>query len=132
MSNLSIGEVAARAGIKASAIRYYESVKLIPKAPRKGGKRQYDETVLTRLKIIELAKSFDFNLDEIRLFFEGLSEESPPGEVWRAFAGAKMKVLEEQVVRAKNLHRMLEIGLSCQCLKLSDCSLTVRPSSNFA
>ena len=124
MSNLTIGEVATRAGIKASAIRYYESVNLIPLAPRNSGQRQYDETVLTRLKIIELAKSFDFSLEEIRLFFEGVSEESAPSEVWRAFAKAKIKVLQAQVERAEHLHRMLEIGLTCQCLKLSDCTLT--------
>lgn len=128
MPDLSIGEVANRAGLNTSAIRYYEAVKLIPVAPRRGGQRQYDETVLTRLKIIELAKSFDFTLEEIRLFFEGVSEDSSPSEVWRAFAGAKMKVLEEQIVRAKHLHGMLKIGLSCQCLKLSDCTLSVLPS----
>lgn len=124
MPDLSIGEVAARAGLKASAIRYYESVKLISVAPRKSGQRKYDETVLIRLKIIALAKSFDFTLEEIRLFFEGVSEDSSPSEVWRVFAGAKVKILEEQVVRAKHLHGMLKIGLSCKCLKLSDCTLT--------
>lgn len=130
MPDLSIGEVAARAGLKPSTIRYYETVKLIPAAPRRSGQRQYDETVLTRLKIIALAKSFDFTLDEIRLFFEGVSEKSAPSDVWRAFAVAKMKVLEDQAIRAKHLHRMLEIGLSCKCLTLSDCTLSVLPASN--
>lgn len=124
MKDLSIGEVAGRAGVKTSAVRYYESIGLLPAPPRRGGRRQYDETILDRLRIIDIAKSLDFTLDEIRLFFDGVSERSSPGDLWRAFAKAKMKVIEEQIVRARHLHRVLEIGLSCKCLKLSDCTLS--------
>ncbi len=122
MKDLSIGEVATRAGVKASAVRYYESIGLLPVAPRRGGRRQYNETVLTRLRIIEIAKSFDFTLEEIKLFFRGVSERSSPSDVWRAFADTKLKVIEEQIARAQYLHRVLTLGLTCKCLKLSDCT----------
>lgn len=124
MKDLLIGDVAERAGVKASAVRYYESIGLLPPPPRRGGRRHYDRTILDRLRIIDIAKSLDFTLDEIRLFFDGVSETSSPGEVWRAFANAKMKVIEEKIARARHLHRILEIGLSCKCLKLSDCTLS--------
>lgn len=123
MKDLSIGEVAARAGVKASAIRFYESIDLLPAPPRRGGRRQYDETILDRLRIIEMAKCFDFTLDEIKLFFEGVSERSRPSEVWRAFANTKLKTIEEQIASAQHLHRVLTMGLTCKCLKLSDCAL---------
>ena len=63
---LTIGQVASRTGLRASAIRYYESRGLLPKASRIGGKRVYEGLVLERLAIIELAKTAGFHLDEIR------------------------------------------------------------------
>ncbi len=128
MSDLSIGEVAEKAGVKASAVRYYESIGLLPAPPRRGGRRQYDVTILDRLRIINIAKSFDFTLDEIKLFFGGLSEDSSPGDVWRAFANAKLKVIEQQITRARYLRNILEVGLTCKCLKLSDCTLSLEQS----
>ena len=121
MNDLAIGEVAERAGIKASAIRYYESIDLLPRPPRRGGQRQYDKSILNRLKIIEIAKSLDFTLDEIRLFFDGVSERSPPSDVWRKFANAKLQVIEDQIARAEHLLEILKMGLNCECLSLSDC-----------
>jgi hypothetical protein len=75
------------------------------------------------LQVISLAKSFDFTLGEIRLFFEGLSDEGSPRAIWRAFANAKMKILEDQITRAKHLRQILKIGISCQCIRLSLCTL---------
>ncbi len=128
MNDLTIGEVAERAGVKASAIRYYETINLLPKPPRRSGQRQYDETILNRLKIIEIAKSFEFTLDEIKFFFEGVSEDSPPSEVWRAFADTKLKIIEEQIIRAQQLHGILTTGLTCECLTWRDCLLPDTPT----
>jgi MerR family transcriptional regulator, redox-sensitive transcriptional activator SoxR len=127
MAILTISVVADRAGIKPSAIRYYESIGLLPAPPRKSGRRQYDETTLTRLQIIDIAKSFDFTLDEIKLFFQGVSEQSPPSDIWNAFATAKLKEIKEQIVRAQQLRNILETGLSCKCLTLTDCKISCVP-----
>jgi MerR family transcriptional regulator, redox-sensitive transcriptional activator SoxR len=37
MTNLTIGEVARKAGLQTSAIRYYEKIGLLPKTQRIGG-----------------------------------------------------------------------------------------------
>ena len=42
METLAIGEVARRAGISTSAIRYYERARLLPEPERVGGKRRYE------------------------------------------------------------------------------------------
>ena len=63
---LTIGEVARRAGVRASAIRYYEEAGLLPAPERVGGKRRYDEGILRRLAIIGGAKRAGFTLREIR------------------------------------------------------------------
>lgn len=129
MPDWTIGEVASSAGLKASAVRYYESIGLLPAPPRRNGRRQYDATILDRLRIIQTAKALDFSLDETKLFFDGISEDSPPNEIWRAFANAKLTLIEEQIARAEELRRILELGLSCECLKLSDC-LPIGPKSS--
>jgi MerR family redox-sensitive transcriptional activator SoxR len=46
MANMTIGEVANRAGLQASAIRYYEKIGLLPKTQRIGGQRRYETGVL--------------------------------------------------------------------------------------
>ena len=66
VAEFSIGEVAKRAGIAASAIRFYEAEGLIPKAPRRSGRRMYDPSILDRLSLIELAKSAGFTMAEIK------------------------------------------------------------------
>ena len=63
---LRIGEVAQRAGIATSAIRYYEREGLIHKADRKGNARVYGADIFDRLSLIELAKSAGFTVAEMR------------------------------------------------------------------
>ena len=52
MRGMRIGEVARKMGLRSSAIRYYEKLGLIPKAPRLSGRRRYDERVLERLACV--------------------------------------------------------------------------------
>src|SRR4051812_16784040 len=63
---LRIGEVAERAGVNTSLIRYYERIGLLPEPERVSGQRRYDETVLRRLTVIDVAQRAGLSLDEIR------------------------------------------------------------------
>ncbi len=49
---MRIGEVAQRAGLRTSAIRYYEAAGVLPAPERSGGRRTYDESVISRLAVI--------------------------------------------------------------------------------
>lgn len=118
---MTIGAVAKETGLNTSSIRYYESIGLLPEPPRRSGRRLYDPSVIDRLRIIEAAKALDFTLDEMKLFFEGVSETSPPSDVWRAFADTKLEAIEKQITHAQSLQRILKMGLTCECLKLADC-----------
>lgn len=62
---MDIGEVARRTGLRASALRYYESKGLIRTNARVGARRQYDDDVLERLALISLGQSAGLSLDEI-------------------------------------------------------------------
>ena len=67
---IRIGEVARRAGLATSAIRYYEREGLIPKADRRGNARVYGSDVFDRLALIELSKSAGFTIADIRQLVE--------------------------------------------------------------
>ena len=124
MEKLSIGLVAKQVGINPSAIRYYESIGLIPPPLREGGQRRYDKTIITQLKIITIAKSLDFTLKEIKLLLKGLSAKNPPSDLWRSFAESKLDAIESQIKRAQHIAGVLKIGLACTCTDPNDCVLT--------
>jgi DNA-binding transcriptional MerR regulator len=66
-ANFTIGELAARAGLTPDALRYYERLGVIPKAPRTaGGFRIYSADVLARLQFIKQAQQHGLTLAEIR------------------------------------------------------------------
>lgn len=62
-----IGELAARSGLTADAVRYYERLGLLPPAQRTaGGFRIYAEPALARLRFIRQAQTLGLSLHEIR------------------------------------------------------------------
>ena len=69
MRDLDIGEVAARVGVPASTLRYYEEKGLIRSVGRRGLRRLYDPAVLEKLAMIGLGQSAGFSLDEIAGMF---------------------------------------------------------------
>ena len=89
MTGLSIGQVARHSGLRASAIRYYESEGLIPKAARKSGRRVYDADILDHSLFVRLAFGAGFRIGEIKPIVYGMTVASKPandGEGRRAQA----------------------------------------------
>jgi MerR family redox-sensitive transcriptional activator SoxR len=120
---LTVGEVARQAGLRPSAIRYYESAGLLPAPVRVSGWRRYDGTVRTRLAVIELAKLAGFTLAEIRTLLRGFSPGMSPSARWHKLARQKLPEVENLIARAHAMKRLLEEGLNCGCLRLEDCAL---------
>ena len=77
-NRMSIGEVARHARVQPSAIRYYESLGLLPVPPRTGGKRRYDESVLDWLALVTLARQAGFTIAEIRELLAGFEPDTLP------------------------------------------------------
>jgi MerR family redox-sensitive transcriptional activator SoxR len=117
---LTIGEVAARAGLRASAVRYYEAQGLLPAADRRGGKRVYDPSIVDRLGVIALAKVAGFELREIR---ETLSKvgDSQPAPTWKRLGETKRVALDQQIARLTRMKDALAKLDGCRCATLDGC-----------
>lgn len=123
MEELTISEVARRAKIRASAIRYYESIRLLPAPRRASGRRRYDATVLHRLALIQRAQEAGFTVAEIKSLFYDFAAETPASERWQALAKHKLVEVEALITRAQGMKRMLEeCVLQCRCPSLEECA----------
>ena len=119
---LTIGEVAQRAGMRTSAIRYYEDIGVLPQPERVyGGHRRYSSRVFQQLAFIQLAQQAGFSMAEIQTLVSGFDENAPLGVRWRTLAEQKLAELEELISRAQGMKRILEEGIRCQCLNLDQC-----------
>ena len=121
----TIGEVARRAGVRPSKLRYYEGIGMLPSPERANGRRRYDaevlREVLDRLAIVRVAQQAGFTISEVRRLLDGFSEDTPPSERWRVLAREKLPEVEAQIVRPRGMKRLLERGLECECLRIEEC-----------
>src|SRR5215212_3605007 len=124
---MSIGEVARSAGVRPSALRYYEGVGLLPPPERENGRRRYNSEVLRevldRLAVVRVAQQAGFTISEIMTLLDGFSEDIPLSERWRLLAREKLPEVEALVERALGMKDLLEGGLRCECLSLEVCAL---------
>lgn len=121
MSGLTIGEVARRTGVAASALRYYERAGILPPPRRESGQRRYDDGVVRRVAVLRFAQQAGFTLDEIRALFHGFGAETPLGERWQALAHDKLRELDALIDRARRMRGAIETGLACGCVSVDDC-----------
>ena len=121
---LTIGPVAARAGVNPSHIRYYEDVGVLPPPERVSGQRRYQEDVLHRLSIIDVAQRAGLTLDEIRT----LTGPGNAGERIRDLADRKLPDIEALIARAEAVKRWLETARECDCATVDVCGLFVDPT----
>lgn len=118
---MKIGEVAQRAGLAASAIRFYEKAGLLPRAPRTSRRREYEPEILGRLAIIQLARDAGFTVRETRLFLSGFSAGTKPSIRWQTMARTKLKEIEASIARSRDMKRLIETSFRCECSQIEDC-----------
>ena len=119
---MRIGEVAARSGFSASAIRYYESVDVLPEPDRVAGQRRYDPGVLQQLGAIEVAQRAGFSLEEIRLLLDAARTESAAPQL-RELASRKLADVEALIAQAEAMRSWLQGARACDCATLDVCAL---------
>jgi len=120
--NLTITFVARRAGIRASAIRYYESIGLLPAPTRVSGRRCYDSAILSRLALIAAVRDMGFTIKEIGTLMHGFAADVPASARWQVLAAEKLKEVEALIERAEGMRQLLGEALRCGCLSLDSCA----------
>jgi MerR family redox-sensitive transcriptional activator SoxR len=125
---LTIGQVAARAGIRVSHIRYYEEIGVLPAPERVSGQRRYHEDVLHRLSIIDVAQRAGLTLDEIRELTGPRVRDETAGQRLRELAERRLPHIDALIERAQAVKRWLEIAGNCDCQTVDVCGLFVDPT----
>jgi MerR family transcriptional regulator, redox-sensitive transcriptional activator SoxR len=120
-TQLAIGEVARRAGLRPSAVRYYEDVGLIEPA-RRSGRRVYTPDAVERLALIAFAKNAGFSLDEIRVLLFGFPPETSAGSRWSRLAESKLAELDAMARRIETMRDALQKIAGCKCADLDECA----------
>lgn len=117
MKLIDIGEVAARSGLKPSALRHYEEEGLITAVSRRGLRRQFPPEVLLQLKVIALAKSAGFALQDIARMFGKAGLPDIPRPLLRDRADA----IDEQIRELTLLSDMLRHMADCPAPSHMEC-----------
>ncbi|MFC8147278.1 helix-turn-helix domain-containing protein [Streptomyces paradoxus] len=117
MTDLDIAEVAHRAGVPASTLRFYEEKGLIASTGRRGLRRQYDPGVLERLALIALGRTAGFSLDEIAQMF------APDGQprIDRRMLSAKADELDDRIRELGVLRDSLRHAAACPAPSHLEC-----------
>ena len=119
---MTIGVLAEHAGVRPSAIRYYERLGLLPPPPRQSGRRSYDPDAVAQLAVIQFALTTGCSLRDTKRLVRGFSTDAPADSRWRDLADAKLKDLDELIARATAMKALLErISAKCQCSDLVEC-----------
>jgi MerR family redox-sensitive transcriptional activator SoxR len=131
MPDLTISEVARQVGLQTSAIRYYERIGLLPRAPRMSGQRRYDTTALYRLATIHRARQLGFTLTEIRHLFFGFRDITRASERWRMLSERKLAELDDLMDGIKAVRDVLrKLMTKCRCDTLDQCGKGIFQNMN--
>lgn len=122
---LSIGEVAKRSGVKASALRYYESLGLIQSRREANSQRYYPRAALRRIAFIVFAQKIGYSLEEIA----GQLAQLPPdsivtGEDWQQLSKDRKARVVQKIEALQKLNMDLDHCIGCGCLSLNQCKLS--------
>ena len=129
---MKIGELAKRAGLNASAIRYYEKIGLLPVPGRSSGQRRYSSESVDRVLLIKFAGEMGFSLPEVKTFLSGIRETAPVGPRWKKLAERKILEMRQLMARARRLEKLMR-GLShCHCSSLRECVRRLALSENLS
>ena len=114
---LTIGELARRSGVTASALRYYEELGLLPPPARISGQRRYPESASRLVAAILLYSDAGFTLAEQKALIA--PRDGTPG--WRQLAQRKVAELDEQIAKAQAAREAIRHGLRCPHEDITQC-----------
>ena len=121
---LTIGDLSARSGVSASALRFYEREGLIESRRTDGNQRRYTPVTLRRVALIQAGKSAGIPLERIH----GALAELPAGKAptkrdWERLSRSWRAELDERIRTLEAIRGRLTTCIGCGCLSLKTCGL---------
>jgi MerR family transcriptional regulator, redox-sensitive transcriptional activator SoxR len=121
---LTIGDVAERTGVSASALRFYEREGLIASERSDGNQRRFSRDVLRRVAFVKVAQTVGLDLDAIRESLALLPDERTPTKAdWERISRRWRPELDERIAQMTRLRDQLTQCIGCGCLSLRSCAL---------
>lgn len=122
---LTIGEVARRSGVAASALRFYEERGLIAAERAGSGHRRYPRSVLRRVAFIVFAQRIGLTLDEIGTELAKLPpDRAPTRRDWSRLSSGWSARIDDRIAELQRLKAGLTECIGCGCLSLERCQLS--------
>lgn len=117
----TIGELARRAGVATSALRFYEDKGLISSVRTDGNQRRFSRSTLRTVSVIRAARAIGLPLSSIA---ESLPASGSPGKRdWNRMARSWTEDLDRRIAELKQLRDDLGDCIGCGCLSLRSCGL---------
>jgi MerR family redox-sensitive transcriptional activator SoxR len=122
--HITISELAARSGVAASALRYYEALGLISSTRTGGNQRRYRRSVLRRVAVIRAARAMGVPLAEISPALRTLpGRRDPTPADWARLSSRWREELSSRIGILERLRDQLTSCIGCGCLSLERCQL---------
>jgi MerR family mercuric resistance operon transcriptional regulator len=114
LTSLTIGKLAAAAGVGVETVRYYQRRRLLATPQGRDGYRRYGENHVERLRFIKRAQGIGFSLDEIAELIA--LNDSRDHEVARTLAGEKLRDIETRIAQLQQMAGALrQLVHQCEC-----------------
>lgn len=121
---LTIGEIASRSGVAASALRFYESRGLIRSERAGSGHRRFARPVLRQIAFIVFAQRVGLSLEEIKAELARLPDHTVPTRAdWARLSSKWTSRIDERITELERLKLGLTGCIACGCLSLDRCRL---------
>ncbi|CAM2996349.1 redox-sensitive transcriptional activator SoxR [Vibrio neptunius] len=121
---MTVGEVAKRAGVKVSALHFYEQKGLIFSWRNQGNQRRYHRSVLRRIAVIKAAQEVGLTLEEIARSLSHLPKHQAPNrQQWERMASGWHDLLDHRIQQLKALQDDLGGCIGCGCLSMESCAI---------
>ena len=121
---MTIGDVARRSGVAASALRFYEDRGLIRSERAGSGHRRYPRSVLRRIAFVVFAQRVGLTLDEIAAELAKLPPDRAPNRRdWARLSSGWSERIDAQIAQLERLKAGLTECIGCGCLSLDRCKL---------
>ncbi|EKO3929507.1 redox-sensitive transcriptional activator SoxR [Vibrio fluvialis] len=121
---MTVGEVAQRAGVKVSTLHFYEQKGLIHSWRNAGNQRRYHRNVLRRIAVIKAAQMVGLTLEEVAESLADLPKhQAPSRQEWEQMASNWNAMLEHRIEQLKALQKDLGGCIGCGCLSMESCAI---------